>query len=81
VFRVGDEGLELIEIAPGVDPERDVIAQMGFRPRVARELKVMDARIFAAGRMGLADIVRGKPRRYRSERVAQWHEARKAALQ
>ena len=81
VFRVGEEGLELIEIAPGVDAERDVIAQMGFRPRVAHELKVMDARIFAPGRMGLADIVRGKARRYRSERVAQWHQARKAGLQ
>src|SRR6478609_2816431 len=28
VFRVGTNGLELIEIAPGVDVERDVIAQM-----------------------------------------------------
>src|SRR4249919_3042772 len=34
VFRVGPNGLELIEIAPGVDPERDVIAHMGFRPAV-----------------------------------------------
>ena len=32
VFRVGANGLELIEIAPGLDAERDVIAQMGFRP-------------------------------------------------
>ena len=39
VFRIGADGLELIEIAPGLDPERDVIAHMGFRPRVARELK------------------------------------------
>src|SRR5262245_37723919 len=45
VFRVGPDGLELIEIAPGLDAERDVIAQMGFRPRVARDLKAMDARI------------------------------------
>src|SRR6185436_11252885 len=41
VFRVGAEGLELIEIAPGLDIERDVVAQMGFRPRVAREVKEM----------------------------------------
>src|SRR5512141_1732315 len=32
VFRIGDEGLELIEVAPGLDAERDVIAHMGFRP-------------------------------------------------
>jgi propionate CoA-transferase len=77
-FRIGPEGLELIEIAPGLDVERDVIAQMGFRPRVARELPVMDARIFAPGKMELAAHVNGKAHRYRSPRVAQWYEARRA---
>ena len=79
VFRVGDAGLELIEVAPGLDVERDVIAHMGFRPRVSPDLRVMDARIFEDGRMNLASVVHGKPMRYRSSRVAQWHEARKAA--
>jgi propionate CoA-transferase len=76
VFRIGDKGLELIEIAPGVDVERDVIAQMGFRPQIAAELKVMDARIFAPALMGLGEIVNGRPKRYRSKRVAEWHAAR-----
>jgi propionate CoA-transferase len=79
VFRVGADGLELIEIAPGIDAERDVIGQMGFRPRTARDLRVMDGRIFDPGRMGLAADINGKPHRYRSPRVAQWYEARKAA--
>jgi propionate CoA-transferase len=79
VFRVGADGLELIEIAPGLDPERDVIAHMGFRPRVAPGLRPMDARIFAPGVMGLASEVHAKPRRYRSRRIEQWYEARKAA--
>ncbi len=79
VFRVGADGLELIEIAPGLDPERDVIAHMGFRPHVARDLKLMDPRIFDPGRMGLAAELRAKPHRYGSPRVAQWHEARKTA--
>ena len=48
VFRVGPQGLELIEIAPGLDAERDVIAHMGFRPAVSRELKPMDPRIFSS---------------------------------
>jgi propionate CoA-transferase len=78
VFRVGAEGLELIEVAPGLDVERDVIAQMGFRPRVARDMRVMDARIFQEGSMGLGAFVRDKPQRYRSPRVAQWYEGRKA---
>ena len=78
VFRVGREGLELVEIAPGIDAERDVIAHMGFRPRVARDLREMDRRIFDPARMELASYVRGKPHRYRSPRVAQWYEARSA---
>ena len=79
VFRVAGLGLELVEIAPGLDPERDVVAHMGFRPAVSPDLKVMDPRIFMPGRMGLDAIVAGKPRGYRSQRVAKWHAARAAA--
>jgi len=79
VFRVGDQGLELIEVAPGLDTERDVIAHMGFRPRVSPDLRIMDLRIFEDGKMNLASVVHGKPMRYRSSRVAQWYETRKAA--
>ncbi len=32
VFRLGREGLELIEVAPGIDIERDILAHMAFRP-------------------------------------------------
>ncbi|USX28212.1 acyl CoA:acetate/3-ketoacid CoA transferase [Oxalobacteraceae bacterium OTU3CINTB1] len=42
----GMSGLELIEIAPGVDLERDILAQMDFKPSIGAELKLMDARIF-----------------------------------
>ncbi|HEU4674006.1 MAG TPA: hypothetical protein VFS32_14035, partial [Candidatus Limnocylindrales bacterium] len=60
VFALADHGLELIEVAPGVDVERDVLGQMGFRPRVAEELRTMDARLYATGPMGLAaDFGRG----------------------
>jgi propionate CoA-transferase len=79
VFRVGREGLELTEIAPGIDVERDVVARMGFRPMLARDLKVMDARIFKWGLMGLAADIQAKPRGYRSPRVAAWHAARAKA--
>jgi len=54
VFRLTPEGLELVELAPGVDLERDVLAQMDFRPRVAADVRPMDARCFGEGLMGLA---------------------------
>lgn len=79
VFRIGEGGLELIEIAPGLDAQRDVIAHMGFVPKIAPQLKIMDKRIFEPGPMGLAAHVKAKPRGYRSERVAMWHESRKMA--
>ena len=46
VMEGGMSGLELIEIAPGVDLERDILAQMDFKPSISAELKLMDARIF-----------------------------------
>jgi propionate CoA-transferase len=55
VFRLIDSGLELIEIAPGVDLERDILAQMAFRPAISPNLKMMDARIFHDTTMGLRD--------------------------
>jgi propionate CoA-transferase len=54
VFALGDDGLVLIEVAPGIDVERDVLGQMGFQPRVAADLKTMDPRLYATGPMGLA---------------------------
>lgn len=46
VFRLVAQGLELIEVAPGLDVERDILAQMDFRPAVSGALKVMDASVF-----------------------------------
>ena len=54
VFALEADGLVLIEVAPGIDVERDVLARMGFRPRVADELRTMDRRLYAEGPMGLA---------------------------
>ena len=55
VFRLTREGLTLTEIAPGVDLERDILAQMAFRPILSKDLKVMDSCIFTPGRMGCFD--------------------------
>ena len=53
VFKLVREGLMLIEIAPGLDLEKDVLGQMGFRPLVSPDLALMDARIFQEGPMGI----------------------------
>ncbi len=53
VFRLTTDGLELIEIAPGVDLERDILAQMEFVPKVAQDLHQMDPLIFQEALMGL----------------------------
>jgi hypothetical protein len=44
VFKLQPEGLQLIEVAPGIDIERDVLAHMAFRPIVG-DVALMDPRI------------------------------------
>ena len=46
VFKLTAEGLELTEIAPGVDLQKDILDKMEFRPIMHSEPKLMDARIF-----------------------------------
>lgn len=58
VFRLGPQGMELIEIAPGVDLERDILARMDFAPIIHAPV-LMDERIFRPEPMGLrADLLR-----------------------
>ncbi|WP_269583130.1 acyl CoA:acetate/3-ketoacid CoA transferase [Roseibium sp. Sym1] len=52
VFELSENGLVLKEIAPGIDLERDILAQMAFRP-VIGEVEEMDARLFREGPMDL----------------------------
>ncbi len=57
VFKLVKDGLELIEIAPGVDLERDILAHIDFKPVIAPDLKLMDARIFADAPMAIREAV------------------------
>ena len=52
VFKLTTEGLELVEVAPGIDIERDIIPNMEFRP-IIKNPKLMDERIFIDQPMGL----------------------------
>ena len=55
VFDLTAAGLELREVAPGIDIERDILAQMEFKPIVPEEPEVMDTRIFRSEPMGLRE--------------------------
>jgi propionate CoA-transferase len=70
VFRLGEEGLELIEIAPGIDPDRDIFAQMDFRPAVSKDLHLMDDAIFRDAPMGLRERMLAVPLERRFAYVA-----------
>jgi propionate CoA-transferase len=53
VFRLTPEGLVLIEIAPGVDLQKDILNKMEFAPIISSDLGTMDPRLFREERMGL----------------------------
>lgn len=53
VIRLLPEGMTVTEIAPGIDLERDVLAQADIPLRVADTLHLMDGRIFYPQPMGL----------------------------
>ena len=55
VFELRPEGVTLIEIAPGIDLQTQVLDQMEFMPKIAEDLKLMDERIFKDELMGLAN--------------------------
>jgi propionate CoA-transferase len=59
VFQLTTDGLELTEIAPGVDLECDVLAHMGFRP-IVKNVKTMDSGLFSAYWGGLAGSMADK---------------------
>ncbi len=64
----GEQGsLELIEIAPGIDLERDVLAHMDFMPSISPNLRLMDAALFADEPVGLRERLLATPLAKRCE--------------
>jgi len=55
VFALTEAGMKLVEIAPGVDLEKDILSLMDFQPIIDGSPRLMDARIFRAEPMGLKD--------------------------
>lgn len=55
VFELSRDGLELIEIAPGIDLEKDILPNMEFKPSIKKPPRLMDEQIFRDGPMKLID--------------------------
>ena len=57
VFRLVEKGLELIEIAPGIDLDRNILSHMDFTPAISPDLRLMSECIFRDEPMGLLDLL------------------------
>lgn len=60
VFKLTEEGPMLIELAKGVDLQKDVLDQMDFKPLIAEELRYTDTAIYKDGVFGLKEIIENK---------------------
>jgi propionate CoA-transferase len=58
VFKIHEDGLELVEVAPGIDVKRDILSKMNFKP-IVRDPVPMDPRIFREETMGLESELLG----------------------
>ncbi len=57
VFKLTPQGLELIEIAPGIDLQKDILEKMAFKPVLKEQPALMDARIFCDCPMNLKETM------------------------
>ena len=60
VFRLTQEGLELIEIAQGIDLNKDVLNMMEFKPIISKNLNPISNEVYKNGLLGLAKKFEGK---------------------
>ncbi len=59
VFELRDHRVVLTEIAPGIDLERDILANMDFVPEIHPDLKIMDEGLFREKWGGLREVMTG----------------------
>ena len=57
-FRVVDDNLQLIDIAPGIHIERHTYSHTAFRPSIATDLRLMDTRLFRLEPMNMTTTAR-----------------------
>ena len=57
VFELTERGVELKEIAPGMDMQRDIFDQMEFQPIISKKLKIMSSVLFKKEKMNLYNSI------------------------
>ena len=67
VFRLTSEGPMLVEVAKGIDLQKDILNQMDFVPLIAEDLKYTDTRIYMEKWEGLKEIIRNKKKKEAGE--------------
>jgi propionate CoA-transferase len=60
VFELQDGHLTLIEVAPGIDVQKDILAHMDFVPKMAAKIKSMPVEIFKPKWGGLRALLQSK---------------------
>ena len=55
IFSLTKEGMELIEIAPGIDVKKDILPWMDFKPIMKEPIRLINERIFRPEPMGLKE--------------------------
>lgn len=53
VFKLTEKGIELIEIAPGIDLQKHILDKMDFKPIISDKIKTMDWQIFSNSLLGI----------------------------
>lgn len=57
VFKLTEKGVMLVEIAKGVDLQKDILDQMEFTPLIAEKLAVTDTGFYREGACGLRKLI------------------------
>ncbi len=58
VFGLTKDGMNLEEVAPGIDIDKDVLQQMNFEPMIRGSVREMDERIFNESIMGIRNEIK-----------------------
>jgi len=53
VFRINEDGPEIIEVARGIDLQKDILDKMEFTPKISSDLKEVPVSVYREGRFGL----------------------------